>query len=536
MTVVSVERPPFPQVIGGVGFHNNDAMLYHVMEREHFNQYIAKTYREISPGFMRTFAGFSDWTKEAMDEFAEYYEQMQKVTDTPMYLTPAAGKYHFTQEEIDIYAENVAVRLKYLYEEKGVKHIRYYCFSNELSEGDYGILNDNLPKFKQYHEALYRAFMRHNLPIGLLATDAAGYENWESIEWAVKNMGQITEDYCVHCYEREHSIYDESFYDFFYQACKKVSNTALRNCKRAILGEIGIQNCANQTSIGNGAVIDTCGYFNVEKEKEDCALMLTEMSFAALNAGIYATAYWSYVDYPDPYSCSYSNAGGYPQKWGEREAFFSMTSKVKFNKWGMLRWEENGDYSAKPHYWALAPLSKLIRNHARVMKVTTDDPLLHCIAVRNHDGSATLGIVNRRKESVEIRLKSDLFGKNLRVYEYDPRNVPVNPFADMQDPTAVVAPDGEYTLKPFSITYFTTDYTEKENSGVCLECHEDNGILTWEESKDNNHCYYRVYASDDAGFTPSVETQIASTVALSLPLKVHKKYYKVLSVDRSGNI
>ena len=104
MTDIIVTRGKYPQLFGGLGFHNNDATMYHVMEREHFNQVICKNYREISPGFMRTFGGFAEWTKEAMDEFAEYYEQMQKWTDTPIYLAGAKGKLHFYDEDIWEYA------------------------------------------------------------------------------------------------------------------------------------------------------------------------------------------------------------------------------------------------------------------------------------------------------------------------------------------------------------------------------------------------------------------------------------------------
>lgn len=106
MHILNIIKPEHPQIFGGAGFHNNDATMYHCYENDHFEQYLCKCYREASPGFMRTFAGFSDWTKEAMDEFAEYYEKMQKWTDTPMYLTPAAGKKHFSDEEIKKYCEN----------------------------------------------------------------------------------------------------------------------------------------------------------------------------------------------------------------------------------------------------------------------------------------------------------------------------------------------------------------------------------------------------------------------------------------------
>ena len=61
-----------------------------------------------------------------MDAFAEYYEKMQKWTDTPIYLACAKGKYHFSDDERMQYAEDVADNLDYLINEKNVKQIRYY--------------------------------------------------------------------------------------------------------------------------------------------------------------------------------------------------------------------------------------------------------------------------------------------------------------------------------------------------------------------------------------------------------------------------
>jgi hypothetical protein len=110
-------------------------MLYPVIEKSHFEQYLCKCYREISPGFMRTFGGYDDWTKEAMDAFAQYYHQMQEVTDTPIYLAGAKGKVHFSDEDMKLYCERVADNLLYLKKEKGVKHLRYFCYSNEMSCG-----------------------------------------------------------------------------------------------------------------------------------------------------------------------------------------------------------------------------------------------------------------------------------------------------------------------------------------------------------------------------------------------------------------
>lgn len=540
MNVIKISKNPFSCIFGGVGYHNNDATMYHIINKEHFNQYICKCYRETSPGFMRTFAGFSDWTKEAMDEFADYYEKMQKWTDTPMYITPGMGKTHFSDEEIYQYCEGVAERLDYLYNEKNVKHIRYYCFSNELSCSMYGVLLHNLPLFKKYHQGLHSAFQRRNLPIGLLATDASEYVNWSTIDWAKENMADISEDFCVHIYEREHDIYDTEFYDFFAEKCKEIVDKSVR-CfgKRVILGEVGIQKNQGQLTFNKGIVVDTNRYFQDEYEQAYCGLMLTEMAFAAINSGVFALIYWSYIDHPDPYSCAYSSGNDdYAKKWGEAERFFSTTADSKYNKWGFLKWDdENGDYGARAHFWCIGLLTKFFRRNSKVLDIESFDENIRGCGIFNRDKSVTIGFVNRNKEETEINLSTDLFNKDVRVYEYDANNPPVNKFADLQDYTAIISKDKlTYTLKPESVTYFTTDYITKESRIYAENVVVGEGEISWNAVEDKNHCYYRVFSSDEEDFIPEKGNQIASTVSTILKTDAVKKYIKVISVDKSGNM
>lgn len=538
MNEIKITRSKYPSLFGGLGFHNNDASMYHVMEKEHFNRIICKNYREMSPGFMRTFAGFSDWTKEAMDEFAEYYEKMQKWTDTPMYITPGMAKFHSSEEAMKQYAEDVADNLSYLYFEKGVRHIRYYCFSNELSHGMYGVLLNDLPLFKRYHELLFDAFQKRKLPIGLLATDCTEYSSLWTIDWAIGNMANITEDYCIHIYEREHDIYNTEFYEFFKDTCAKVVEKGIINFgKRVIIGEAGIQKNAGQLRFDKGTVLDINRYCEDEFEEAYCGLMLTEMAFAAINAGIYALAYWSYCDHPAPYSCAYSSSDDeYAKKWAEREQFFSCTTDTKYNKHGITKWDDySGDYGAKAFYWCIAPLVKFFKKRSYVLDIENNDPDLRSCGIINRDGSVSIGIVNRKKKNAEIKLDSDLFKKGIRVYEYDPRNVPFNEFCDMQEYTAIID-TAEYKLKAESVTFFTTDYIEKEERVFADNVVIEDDVLSWDEVSDKNHCYYRIYASDKNDFVPSKENQIASTVATQIPITDKSLFYKVLSVDKSGNV
>ena len=84
-----------------------------------------------------------------------------------------------------------------------------------------------------------------------------------------------------------------------------------------------------------------------------------------------------------------------------------------------------------------------------------------------------------------------------------------------------------YTLKPNSITFFTTDYEEKAAPVVAQGVAVRDGTLTWGPVSDPNHCYYRIFAGD---------TQIASTVACDLPVEDESLCYRVVSVDQWGNI
>lgn len=541
MSTIKITKHKFAHTFGGAGFHNNDATMYHIIEDEHFNQYICKCYREMSPGFMRTFSGFSDWTKEAMDEFADYYEKMQKHTDTPMYLTPGMGKAHFSDEEIKQYCEDVAERLDYLYNVKNVKHIRYYCFSNELSCSMFGVLLKNLPLFQKYHEGLFSAFQKRKLPIGLLATDATDYKHWDTVDYAIQNMAAITEDFCVHIYERKYDIYDLDFYDFFTEKCRDIVEKSIK-CfgKRVILGEVGVQRPdGGQLTFNKGVIIDTCRYFGDKRDEAYCGLMLTEMAFAAINCGVFALAYWSYVDHPDPYSCAYSSGQDeYARKWGEAERFFSTTADSKYNKWGFLKWDdENGDYTPRSHFWCIGLLIKFFKRNSKVLDIESPDTNVRACGILNRDGSVTVGFVNRNTTETEISLSTELFKKDVRVYEYDSNNVPFNKFADLQDCTAVLNNnDLTYTLKPESVTYFTTDYIIKEQSVYAEGVEIADGVIRWNEVDDKNHCYYRVFTSDDENFIPSQENQIASTVSTELKAENTKKYVKVVSVDNSGNM
>jgi hypothetical protein len=309
-----------------------------------------------------------------MDAFAEYYEKMQKWTDTPIYFACAKGKYHFNDEERKKYAEDVAERLDYLINEKNVKQLRYYCFSNEMSMNDWGGLLKDLPLFKKYQEFLFEAFQNRGLRIGLLATDASNIANWKTFEYASQNMQQITEDFCFHAYIITHDIDNLDYYQWLYNLCYDMSVKCCKcDGKKFILGEFGVK--TPESSGHYNGVIKDVNVYNYTGRGAYAALMYAESALAAINAGVFAMVIWTYTDYPDPYTCHYAEHDEFAKKWGMCEPFISETQDTKYNKYGLMKWEDDGDYTVREMYWCLGLISKYCKRNAKVLTVENDDEL-----------------------------------------------------------------------------------------------------------------------------------------------------------------
>lgn len=531
-STIRVTVPAYPATFGGAGFHNSEAGTYRLMSRRFFNEKIAKCYREIRPGFMRSFAGFSDWTKDAMDDYAEYYHKMQEVTDTVMYLTPGRGKLHFSEEEIDKYCNDVASNLAYLVKEKGVRHIRYYCFSNELGQVVGGLLSRNLPLFKRYHEGLYRAFQNHGLPIGLLATDESAPQDgtWSSIDWAIKNMNVISADYCGHLYEKLFQPDDPAFYDAWYQRCRKYVLLASSKEKHFILGEYGISK-ANAHPVG-GAGKDVCTFFETpERHTHLFGVQMAELVIASVNANVFALGYWTFCDYPDPVHGP-SDEDEYMRNWTKYEPFLGGGINFRYNRWGLLPFE-GCDETPRPLYWCMGPMVRALRRNSKILETECSRPLIHACAVLNRDASVSLIVSNRNPGDVPTEISLDraaLQGqKRFRVFEFREACPPVNRFGDLQAPSAVVECTGgtlRYTMPAESVLVITNDYRERITDSECTVRCAENGVLAWEPSRDPGHCYYRVFR-DGEQICSTVDTQCAFTEGGA---------FRVCSVDRYGNM
>lgn len=168
-----------------------------MMSEEFRDQRVLKTFREISPTYSRVFAGYWDWTQEAMDRFADYYDATFRLSGTTLYIVP--GRMPVITDDFDAvaYCEAVASRLEYLVKKRKCTKIRYYCLSNELSVGPtYAWFSRHLDLYAAINREMQKAFARHGLDIGLQTPDSSGYSRMGDIDWAIANINEQTDTYC----------------------------------------------------------------------------------------------------------------------------------------------------------------------------------------------------------------------------------------------------------------------------------------------------------------------------------------------------
>ena len=506
-----------------------------MMSEEFRDQRVLKTFREISPTYSRVFAGYWDWTREAMDRFADYYDATFRRAGTTLYLVPGRMPVITDDFDAESYCEAVATRLEYLVKERKCTKIRYYCLSNELSVGPtYAWFAKHWDKYAEINREMQRAFMRHGLDIGLQTPDSSGYSRMADIDWAITNINEQTDTYCWHCYERNLQPGDPALYANLSTALTNLVSKALRKEKRLSLGEFGFT--GKNMPYGQGPMRDD-GHDAFRHPGSEfsrrAAISRAEMGLAALNAGAVSAVSWTMVDYPDPFL---REDGDTPEEKARYDVarFSGFGLDVRYNKNGLFRWcDEERDYSSYPDLYTMGYLVKLFRKGARVLPYTTDDDTLRAGGVTNPDGSASFALVNwgeAKKVTLVVRHPLD---KPLRVYEYDSERPPVNPFNDLQPMKGTVsAAKGEVVVSvpARSLTFLTTDYVDRQPSAI-TQIRIVNGRLSWAPCADPEHVYYRIFKDGK---------QIASTVATSLPVAgtvpADAKRYTVKSVDKWNNV
>ena len=503
----------------GIGFH----VFYHLHEAPqwHYDEIFAKRWKELNPAFARI-TDNQHWDDATKDKMARNLEVM-KETDTELYFTTwgtrEINKYN---NEIDYVVKEVD-NLFYFKEKKGFSNLEYYCMANELSVEHWASMVDDLDRFKRVHQLFYDELKKRSLDIKLLASDASPFRYWPTIEWASENMDDITGVYGGHHYINGYDLFDTAFYDFFYEKMKWGSGLARSKNKRFIIGEFGPKQNSN---VIDSVKHDACIYNNTPLEKY-APLQVAEALIAMINGGIYASSYWTFSDFPSKYRPTY------------------------INKWGVFKWEID-DFTTRPNYYSLGLFTKFLRGPAEVFEINSSDPLVRICAVRNVAQKAvSIALVNRNSEEKTLNFNVDEeFGDiSFRKYVYDPEDPPFNYFGDLQQPSKKVFLSGQKfsdTVSPNSVVVYTALYDDippAQVSGLKVEAarieNRDRNVLTWEENKEDDLCYYRIYKSTEDGFNISSENQIATTVSTKyIDRKVHglpQYYYKVAAVDQSGN-
>ncbi len=529
-TTLTITKDEYCWLFGGFGFHNSEATMTGIMPENLLNEYVLKTFREISPTFARVFGGYANWTKEAMDAFADYYDTTFRKAGTTLYLVPGRMPYRSLSFDPHEYAEKVAANLEYLIKVRKCTKIRYYCVTNEMSVGNtYCFFGKHLEEFKALHEELYDAFLRHGLDVGLLATDSSGFSTMDTVKWAMENMDEVTEAYCWHNYQLKtpegEQLFagDASIYPRLLTAYSEAVQAALKKEKRFILGEFGVQ---NPRFFRNDVMRnDVCSGCSDEKEASLTALTLAEEEMAVLNSGCQSAAYWTFMDYPDPFLREDGDTEEEKARY-DCARFSGHGISIRYNKWGLFRWDDDtGDYRARASLYALGPIARYFRKGSRVLHCQTENEALRCGAVFCPGGGVSVCIINNSAENAEVSVFCGLSPKKpYRCFTYDANNVPHNPFNDLQPFT--VLSGNTVAVPSMGMVLLTTDYTERTPSEITGIAKEGN-TLKWDHCDDAEHCYYRVYRDGQ---------QIASTVSEHLSREsLAGGEYRVISVDKWGN-
>lgn len=494
---------PLQPDFGGVGFHAFQATF--AADPREMDEVIYKRWRELRPSFVRVNHEIK-WDHARLDRMAEHLKRMEE-TGASIYITTWDPEVCHGDQELAAYARKVADHLEYLVRDKGIRNIRWYCMTNELSLGGWGLLASDLPTFQAYHTALAREFAARGLKIGLLATDASPVSFWGTLDWAATHMDGITAIYGGHHYINEHPLEDERFYNWFLERTREAVKTARDMGKRFILGEFGSK---QDSRVLKGINQDRCVWFETPKEAM-AGLQVAEAAIAAVNAGVYAMGYWTFMDLPDDFAPGY------------------------INKWGLFRCSGT-DRSTRDIYYGYGLLTRWFRAGCDVMPVECADPRLRVAAVRYRaNGAWSIAVINRNRQKVPLSIT---LGSGpapaMRRYVYDTSEVVGNPFGDMPGPDSTVKPVGgalRDSVPAMSLVVYSSDPDHTPPppvTGVKATVADQGVPVTWNPSPAPDLCYYRVFRGGK---------QIGSTTACRFydPAGTPLARYRVVAVDRVGN-
>ncbi len=509
------------QGFGGVGFHAQ--MFFETATQDFVEQVLAKRWRELNPRFARIFHSWAPGEPgkrdaKVLEALARQMVMMKEASGTEIYLTTNELKDSVSPQELRAYADAVVNDLEYLLN-RGATNLKYYCCTNELSLIEWADMHYDLPRFRAYHKAIAEELKQRKVPIKLLATDASPTEYWNTIEWAAKNMDEITGIYGGHHYINEQAPDNLEFYTWFLGRCRWAVELAKSKGKEFILGEFGP---AQYFDLKYGLRWDTCKYYGTPLEGI-AGVQLAEAALAAINAGVYAMGYWTFMDYPD------------------------RMLENGINKWGVFKWLTNGAEVRAPYY-AYGLLTKFFRGPATVFQVEGQDDLLRVAAVQHGaDKTWSLAVLNRHPQAIPVTVRFEGLREPaaFRKYVYDPRRIPVMEDGDLQEPEGKVqSQDGRLrdTVEGGTLAVYTTAYDDVAPApvkGLELTATRDTRLsgdtseanrLKWTASPEPDICYYRIY-HNGIRIGSTVETEFLDTG----PTRPQRGPYSVVAVDRSGN-
>ena len=219
-----------------------------------------------------------------------------QTTGSEIYLTTWDPKETKTAEERAVYARLIVDQLEFYKRHEHLDKLNYYCMSNELTLGRWGRMAQELPTFRDYHQAIFDELKARKLDIQLLATDASPVDYWPTIQWAAEHMDAITGVYGGHHYVHDRTLDDERFYPWFLAQVEWAVGLARARQKEFILGEFGAK---QDGRVLDGVTQDRCAYFDTPQEPQ-MPIQVCEAALAAINAGSYALGLLDLPRFPRP--------------------------------------------------------------------------------------------------------------------------------------------------------------------------------------------------------------------------------------------
>ncbi|NLF30278.1 MAG: hypothetical protein GX591_05235 [Planctomycetes bacterium] len=386
---------------GGFGFHA--FFPFHPTDDEHYEKVLTRRWKELRPSFARMTHTWSyehpgaQRDPERLGRLVRACRMMAE-TGTQIYLTTWNPPVVEAGEPREAYARAVVDDLEYLIRDAGCTNIRWYCMTNELTLDSWGALGSDLETFRDYHRLIAAELARRRLNVALLATDASPVERWDSIQWAADNMDDITGAYGGHHYLGGYHPDDPASYDEMLSRFAWGAGVARsKGNKPFIIGEFGSKQFDGSRE---GHRWDSCFWWDSPAEPM-VGVQITEAMIAAMNAGVYALAYWTFVDFPASYSDNYAN------------------------RWGVFQWSDH-DNRIRPPYFAIGLMTRWFQRGMRVVAVTSDNALVRVAAARE-DGTQrwSVAVVNRRAVPVNLALAFTADAPAaLEKYIYDPAAPP----------------------------------------------------------------------------------------------------------------